>query len=242
MNGFRSILITLFFCLILSSYAKAEDILQLDYEGFTIWLDCDRRGAVKFRYNAQRDTGNYKRHKQFYLDPKVPARCQQRTTDVYRYKGQYYDRGHLVPANHLDYSKKAIAQSNYMTNILPQAKNFNRGAFLHTEEIIECYRDIDDLLVLGGVIWGRNQKNDYFTRTHGVATPDAFWKVIIRNDRVIAWIIPNNQSATRNNLDKYLVTVSDIERITGDTIPVDAYLKTDKPRTSWLIPVGCNKG
>ncbi|HIG39559.1 MAG TPA: hypothetical protein EYQ14_03340, partial [Gammaproteobacteria bacterium] len=43
-------------------------------------------------------------------------------------KGQRYDRGHLVPANHLDYSKKAIKQSNYMTNILPQAANMNRGA------------------------------------------------------------------------------------------------------------------
>ena len=37
------------------------EVLQLDYEGFTVWLDCDKRGAVKFRYNAQRDTGNHKR-------------------------------------------------------------------------------------------------------------------------------------------------------------------------------------
>jgi len=34
----------------------------------------------------------------------------------------------LNEANHLDYSKIAIRQSNFMTNILPQAANMNRGA------------------------------------------------------------------------------------------------------------------
>jgi len=37
----------------------------------------------------------------------------------------------------------------------------------------------------------------------GVKTPDAFWKVIIRNDRAIAWIIPNNADAKRDRLDEY---------------------------------------
>jgi endonuclease G len=30
----------------------------LDYEGFTVWLDCEKRGVVKFRYSAQRDNGS----------------------------------------------------------------------------------------------------------------------------------------------------------------------------------------
>lgn len=242
MNGITSFFVTIFFCLTFSVHANADEILQLNYEGFTIWLDCERHGAVKFRYNVQRDVGNYKRHKEFSLDTNVPARCQQRSVGVYRHKGQQYDRGHLVPANHLDYSKKAIGQSNYMTNILPQAKNFNRGAYKHTEEITECYRDIDDLLIIGGVIWGNNRQNDFYLRSHGVATPDAFWKVIIRNERVIAWIIPNSQSATYDTLDRYIVSVDDIERVTGQLIPVKAYLKSERAATSWLIPFDCNKG
>lgn len=28
------------------------DVIRIDHEGFTIWLDCARRGAVKFCYNA----------------------------------------------------------------------------------------------------------------------------------------------------------------------------------------------
>ncbi len=224
---------------------NSANLMRLDYEGFTVWLDCSKRGAVKFRYNAQRDTGNFKRSSSFYLDPNVPKECQQYSFKTYKKKGQRYDRGHLVPANHLDYSKTAIKESNTMTNILPQAANMNRGAWLMTEEITECYRDIDDLLIIGGVIWGDNSNDDYFVKSHGVKTPDAFWKVIIRgigsNEQEIAWIVPNSQAATRKSLDKYTVSIKEIEAITGELIPVSDFTKYDKSNP-WVLPMGCNKG
>ncbi|PPK72538.1 endonuclease G [Methylobacter tundripaludum] len=219
------------------------DVLKLDYQGFTVWLDCKERGAVKFQYNAQHDTGNETRAKDFKLDSKVPKECQQTSTAAY---GQGYDRGHQVPANHLDYSPEAIKQSNYITNILPQASQMNRGAWLLTEEIIECYRDIDELLVIGGVIMGNNPADDYFVQSHGVKTPDAYWKVVIRgagqDERAIAWIVPNSKDATRKHLDSYLVSVDELERITSEKIPVADYAKHEKPSASWIIPTGCNKG
>lgn len=219
-----------------------NNLLRLNYEGFTIWLDCKKRGAIKFRYNVQRDIGRLKRYKKFYQDASIPKECQQLS---YKGYGKHYDRGHLVPANHLDHSKKAIRQSNLMTNILPQAANMNRGAWLMTEEITECYRDIDELLIIGGVIWGNNPNDDYFVKSHGVKTPDAFWKVIIRgvgsNQRAIAWIVPNSQKAKRKMLNSYQVPVSEIERVTGEIIPVANYAKYDKSNP-WLIPRGCDKG
>ncbi len=122
----------------------------------------------------------------------------------------------------------------------------NRGAWLRTEEIVECYRDIDELLVIGGVIWGNNPADDYFVNSHGVKTPDAYWKVIIRgsgqNERVIAWIVPNSQDAKYGQLDRYLVSIEELERLTGDKIPVADYAKQNKPQRSWMIPRGCNKG
>lgn len=63
---------------------------------------------------------------------------------------------------------------------MPQASNMNRGAWLLTKEITECYRDIDELLIISGVIWGDNPDDDIYVDSHGVKTPDAFWKVIIR--------------------------------------------------------------
>jgi len=222
-----------------------NNVLRLDYEGFTVWLDCEKRGAVKFQYTAQRDNGKFKRKKSFYIDPKVPRECQQFKTSSYKSPSQRYDRGHQVPANHLDYSKVAIKQTNYITNILPQAANMNRGAWLMTEEITECYRDIDELLIIGGVIWGNNPDDDYFVKSHGVKTPDAFWKVIIRgvgsNQRAIAWIVPNSQEAKRKQLDGYQVSVSEIERVTGEMIPVADYVKYDKGNP-WVLPRGCDKG
>ncbi|MGZ3949607.1 MAG: DNA/RNA non-specific endonuclease [Flavisolibacter sp.] len=221
---------------------QSGNILKLDYPGFTIWLDCSKRGATKFQYVAQRDNGNAKRYGKFFLDPDVPVECQQKTANAY---GHNYDRGHQVPANHLDASEAAIRATNTMTNILPQAANMNRGAWLQTEEIVECYRDIDELLVIGGVIWGNNPADDYFVQSQGIKTPDAYWKVVIRgtgqDERVIAWVVPNTQEATRNHLDDYLVSVDDIERFTGEKIPVADYVKHDKLSQSWMIPVGCNK-
>lgn len=221
---------------------NSAQVKRLDYPGFTVWLDCSRRGAVKFQYNAQHDTGNAARAEDFYKDPNVPEECQQTRAEAYGHK---YDRGHLVPANHLDYSKEAIKASNYMTNILPQTATMNRGAWLLTEEIIECYRDIDELLVIGGVIWGNNSDDDYFIKSHGVATPDSFWKVIIRgksgDERVMSWIVPNSTEATKKNLDQYLVAPAEIEKITGEKLPIPEYLRHEKPKASWLIPKGCNK-
>ena len=69
---------------------RTGNILKLGYQGFTVWLDCEKRGAVKFMYNAQHDTGNAKRADTFYLDPNVPPECQQTTAKAY---GKKFDRG-----------------------------------------------------------------------------------------------------------------------------------------------------
>lgn len=145
-------------CLMAWSHAShaAAKALRLDSEGCTVWRDCARRGAVTFCDNAQRDQGTFPRLNNFSRDPNVPARCQQTSTASSTHPMQRYDRGHLVPANHLDNSRTAITQRNDMTNILPQVAAMNRGAWLQTEAIVECYRDLDALLVLGGIIWGSN--------------------------------------------------------------------------------------
>jgi endonuclease G len=219
---------------------REGQLLRLNYEGFTVWLDCEKRGAVKWRYNAQHDSGNEPRDGSFRLDPGVPKDCQQTSAQGY---GHGYDRGHQVPANHLDAAAVAIKQSNYMTNILPQVAQMNRGAWKLTEDIVECYRDIDELLVLGGVIWGNNPADDFFVKSHGVKTPDAFWKVVVRgNGNAIAWIVPNTQAAVEAKLDSYLVTVAEVEKRTGEKLPVTGDARTTRPRGSWVVPMGCNKG
>lgn len=239
------IALSLLFLFSLPSFAEVK---RLDYTGFTIWLDCDAKSAVRFRYNAQRDTGNFKRHSKFYTDPNLSKECQQ--TSTASYKGKHptgtYDRGHLVPANHLDSDEQSIKESNYMVNIVPQAANANRGAWLRTEEIIECLRDEEEIFVLGGVIYDQSTATDYFYKTHGIRTPSALWKILLKGtagkEEVVAWIVPNTADAKRDKLDDYLVSVGAIEKITGESIiDIPAKLKNQKAAQSWSVPKGCDK-
>ena len=241
-KGAGVIRVLLTVALLLFATAASGQVLELRYEGFTVWLDCSKRGAIRFEYMATQDTGSLPRKSSFKLDPNVPAHCQQISAKTYKHSGVRYDRGHMVPANHLDHSKTAIAQSNFMTNILPQAANTNRGAWLLTEEVVECYRDVGPLHVIGGVIWGNDPSDDYFVGSHAVATPDAYWKVVVARNRVIAWVVPNRADAKRKKLDQYIVSLSRIETMIGESLPITEALKQIVPARSWILPRGCNKG
>lgn len=225
--------------------ASAE-ILEIRYEGFTTWVDCDRRGPVLFHYVTEPDSGNFGRHANYFFDAAVPPRCQSLSRETFQsvltannIVGVFYDVGHQAPANHFDGSPTAIRETNHWTNLLPQTASMNRGAWLETEHIIECLRDLVDLEVWGGPVWGSNFEDDYFVDSHGVRTPAAFWKVVIRTDNrdAMAWVIPNGL-APRSSLDMWIESVATIERLTGLTFDVaDRELE---PASSWQRTPGCS--
>ena len=199
-----------------------ENILQKNYNGFTVWLDCERHGAIAFHYTISADCGNIPRQgDKFITDPSVPAACQPQNGNSYRtatakQAGMLFDRGHLTPANHMDNNEESFVDTFYVTNILPQQSSFNQhGAWRHTENITECYRDISTLEVWGGVVWGNDQTNDYFTATHGLETPDYWWKLIYRHDKqeYIAWLFPNSKDATRKKIEQYRISLKDLKKV-----------------------------
>ncbi|NJD08217.1 MAG: DNA/RNA non-specific endonuclease [Methylococcaceae bacterium] len=234
--------------LIIGAGAQAQTpthSLRVDYEGFSVWLDCDQHGAYRFAYSVGFDTGDEPRADHFSLDPGVPAHCQPASAGSFKAPPgkPRFDRGHQVPANHMDWSSLAIGDTNYMTNILPQTAVLNRGAWLATEEIIECYRDVQDLRVVGGAIWGNNAHNDYFVESHGIKTPDYFWKVVIRADgKAQAWLFPNSNAPTRARLNKYLISIASLEKKLGESFPVSEAVRKKRYSKSWTIPAGCDKG
>ncbi|MBI01136.1 MAG: DNA/RNA endonuclease [Chloroflexi bacterium] len=212
-----------------------SEILEWDYEEFTLWLDCENRVAVRFSYQLGKDVGNQPRNNNYRLDknPALPEECQQKTNKVYTkytHLNETYDRGHLVPFNHMDHSTSSSDETNYMTNILPQVANMNRGAWLRTEEITECYRDHFPLQIIGGAIW---DKNSQYLDRHAIRVPQYFWKIIVRGDEVIAWLIPNSKQATDARLDDYLVSVKEIEEKTNNFIVVSDAMKRQKIEKSW---------
>lgn len=238
--------------------------LSLQYEGFQVIIDCRERAPIFFHYEPQLDTANYARSEAFVLDPNVPVECQQASTEPYRVPYQVYiqsgkkvsyHRGHLVTANHLDFSPTAIAMSNYMTNIVPMTATVNYdGAWRETEIFTECLRDRitpqDEKTfdVMGGVVWGNNTDNDYFINTHGVRTPDYLWKVMYdsrgrfaKEPSVIAWLIPNDSLAIKENLPRYRTTVRELEALIGYALPIPSELKDLDDMPLWEIPERCNR-
>mmetsp|Transcript_31425 Transcript_31425/g.46635 ORF Transcript_31425/g.46635 Transcript_31425/m.46635 type:complete len:177 (-) Transcript_31425:119-649(-) len=150
-------------------------------------------------------------------------------------------------------------ESNTMTNILPQSSGFNQagGAWRSTEDLIECTRDmvsVEKQVVFGGFLFD-DDSNDYFLESHGVPTPDLYWKVVIRffkskdtKPDVIAWVFPNSYDSSDKNLNKrfpdeegYLLSIAELQNVVGSDeqlleIP-DAFSETafDKGRT-WVKP------
>ena len=144
-----------------------------------------------------------------------------------------HDRGHQIPANNFDYNKDIIKATNYMTNIMPQAAQMNRGAWLKTEMLVECWRNYLSTLVFGGgVLLGGGgttlsdapewdfDRSDWFVETHGVKNAAYFWKVIVTaadpskgedNQDHIAFWIPNHESASNANTKDYIVSIDELE-------------------------------
>lgn len=224
-------------------------IYEKQYTGFTLWLDCRQHGAIAFRYDIGQDTGNIGRERgSFKTDTDVPAECQPNSGKSYRTatvnpESGTWDRGHLVPANHMDDNEKALKETFLVTNILPQNSTFNQssGAWSFTEVIAECYRDISKLTVWGGVIWGDDASNDFFVETHGVKTPDYWWKVIYRHDKseYVAWLFPNHRSAIAVDIDEYLVSIVDLkdslEFVTDFGVIEDGESAGITPAKSWEV-------
>lgn len=227
--------------LLLVSMSSHAEIIERQYEGFKVWVDCELRGHIMYDYTIGKDTANLKRKSNFRIDKEVPARCQQKSSSTYRINGKsVFDRGHSASYNHLENSKLAASQSDYMTNIWPQHRVLNRGAMYQSEVIAECYREIEPLRIIGGPVTSIPPVNsDYFV-SHGIHTPGAFWKILIRNNRAIAWVMPNTSEATKNKLDDYIVSVRYLEKLIGMQLPVPEHIKDLKPHQSWYIPKGCD--
>lgn len=65
------------------SYAQ---ILRIDYTGFSAWLDCDRRGAIRFWYAITEDDGDLGRLHSFKIDKDVSESYQQSSSNSHSHK------------------------------------------------------------------------------------------------------------------------------------------------------------
>lgn len=136
------------------------------------------------------------------------------TPDDYRNSG--YDRGHLVAAADMAFNDQAMKETFYMSNISPQAKNFNKGIWKELEELSRDWAKKNDFLyvvsgpVLSKPIKGSIGKNE-------VSVPSAFFRVLLDLQepqvKSIGFILPNEVSY--EPLYKFAVSIDEVEEITG---------------------------
>ena len=229
---------------------EGAPLVELDYGRFQILYDCQLGEPHRFTYTVGEDKSAIPRVKNFRVDRSLLEGCKgQHSAETYSIPPGF-DRGHLAPSNHFDDSIQGMNASNLMTNIVPQLSSHNRITWYRTETLTECYRDIKPVKVIGGVVFGdmpEDLANDHFVKSHGIATPEAFWKVLVTTDEsdqptVIAWWIPH-EGGLGANLDPFVRTVREIEVLLGpyeDQIDIPDELKDIKPSRSWELPMGCD--
>jgi endonuclease G len=232
--------------------ANGHRVVRLDHGAFLLDYDCVDRLTLRYGYTLGVDTGQAVRPTVFAaVDPLLPADCPaQSSAASYASVAPGWDRGHLVAANHMDASDALIAQTFLMSNIVPQRSLLNQGIWAEAEAMAECWRDVAPVQVAGGVL-ADDPSNDLFRASHGVATPDAFWMVLVSadparpgNQRALAWWVPNIDAT--GTLASRQVTIATIESRVGsarvDLGNVSTSLKTTLGAAWGTPPGGCQPG
>ena len=131
------------------------------------------------------------------------------------YDGFGYDRGHLAPSADFKWSKSALSESYFYSNMSPQVDDFNRGGWAKLEGMLRKYvyeNNVDLFVVTGPVL-----TDDLPVIEKGVnkvSIPNYYYKIAYdkENNRAIAFLMPNQ------NLDYpveyYAVSVDSVEAIT----------------------------
>lgn len=168
--------------------------------------------------------GSIDRQDDFRPDGTLPASIPQ--ASLADYSGSGYDRGHMTPSADRTLTVAANSQTFYLTNMVPQAGNNNRGAWANLEEYCRTLaRSGKELFIISGGTFSASSNSI----GSGVVVPDQTFKVIVVLDstaddaadvttatRVISVLMPNEDSQISLGADwrNYRVSVDAIEALT----------------------------
>ena len=167
---------------------------------------------VAWELTREETKGETERYDKFLPDPDLPE-----PRVVHKdYTKSGYDRGHMAPAADMKWSKQAMIESFYMSNICPQVGNLNRGDWNDLEELCRDWADkYGRIYIACGPIF--DSKSPKRIGGNKVAVPDRFFKVILiynrKNPIAMGFIFKN--IAHSQNIEKYMVTVDSVENVTG---------------------------
>ncbi len=173
----------------------------------------------------------------FRADPLVSGGSAQPAD----YAGSYWDRGHLVPAADMAFSRTAMSETFYLSNIAPQAPGFNHGIWRELEELTRAWaNEAGHLYVVTGPVLEPGIRE--YLGDNRVAVPRLFYRVLLDlrepTQKAIAFLVPNEVSDAP--LTDFAVAIDSVERRTGlDFFPdlmapdLEAYLEGTLSLDGW---------
>ncbi|MFC6590764.1 DNA/RNA non-specific endonuclease [Deinococcus lacus] len=155
---------------------------------------------------------NVARTDNFQPDPDLKESESAALSD-YRRSG--YDRGHMAPAADFTATEQAMAESFYLSNIVPQNHELNAGVWAALESATRaCAKDLGDVYILTGPVFEGRSK----VIGEGVAVPSSVFKVVVSGNQARAFLMPNRKLEARSNFLRYEVTADEVQRATGYTL------------------------
>ncbi|XP_009580636.1 PREDICTED: nuclease EXOG, mitochondrial [Fulmarus glacialis] len=147
------------------------------------------------------------------------------------YLGSGWSRGHMAPAGDNKFSTRAMAETFYLSNIVPQNYENNAGFWnrmeMYCRELTERFEDV---WVVSGPLTlpqtnddGRKSVTYQVIGKDDVAVPSHLYKVILaRRSRTSteplvlgAFVVPNDSIGFSHQLTEFQVNIEDLEKMSG---------------------------
>ena len=200
----------------------ANDNIIVDHEVIILSSNKETKFADWVAYKVTpANINGPERKRNWAKDPKIDAQFTLIPSD---YKGMseapyFFDRGHQAPlAAFKNHSKWYVV--NYLSNITPQKKNLNRGAWKALESTErKLAKHYNEIYVITGPFYNKekpieislNKRVDY-------TIPSGYWKIISLNKgsviETVGFIFPQEAPLNANHC-QYVNKVSEIEKISG---------------------------
>lgn len=198
---------------LMASPVSGEVILQR--EGYTCSYNAETRqpNYVSWALTPYRLDGSTRRSNNFSEDPDLGDGQRARLDD---YKNSGYSRGHMCPAADNKWSKTAMEQSFYLSNVCPQTQTLNGGDW---EELESACRNrvrthSSTLYIVCGPLF-ENRRHRRLNKR--IPVPEKFFKAILCLDKGkekgVAFIYSNNTET--HPMTYYACSIDSVEALTG---------------------------
>ena len=159
-------------------------------------------------------TGPAKRKDNFRPDPAVTPACSASLAD-YATVGSTHDRGHMAPAGNNTQTDAVMSESFFLSNMVAQVANNNRGAWrlLEAAERQWATAPGTDFYIISGGIFDQGHP----VTGNGLGIPTRLYKIVIeKNSRQVqAYLMPNAAITPATDWPRYQTTMTAVEQATG---------------------------